>query len=74
MGMRIKGCTYEVIGKALGVSTKTAWKYVTRSLEETLTETAESTEHLRSIELSGLQEQERKIMEIEERWFPIAMF
>jgi len=53
--LRLAGWSYRAIGAELGVSGKTAYKAVTRSLARTRAETAESAELLRQIEQERLE-------------------
>jgi transposase-like protein len=60
--MKIRGMTYRQIAKEIGVSPKTAHKYVNDALEEYIAATAESVEILRTIELQKLDELESVLL------------
>ena len=54
MQLRIDGLSYTEIATELKVVVKTAWQYVNDALAEVQIETAEKTEHLRTLELARL--------------------
>jgi DNA-binding CsgD family transcriptional regulator len=64
--LRRESHSFEEIGRALGVSTKTAWKYVNDWWKEISGEIAEDAAVLRSMELE-------KLDAIERRWIPVAL-
>jgi transcriptional regulator len=51
VSLRIQGATYDEIGLVLGISHQNAHAHVKKALEIIRTETAESTEELRQIEI-----------------------
>lgn len=54
VGLRIKGCTYQQIGDALGISVGSAYQLVSTELARIRQDTAEKAEELRQIEVDRL--------------------
>lgn len=61
VALRIKGKSYDEIGTALGISRQAAFKLVKKAMEDSAKRTAESSDHLRAIELIRLDAMRKAI-------------